>query len=665
MDDRTGEKLSMIKQPQKTIASLKIRHRADTRRTLVILYTILSLTYLTWRAFFTFSPDAPLYSAVFFMGEVAAIVAGFVFYVHLSAPRRKTEPPEPQTGLSVDVFITTYNEDISLVRTTAVAARDMHYPHKTWILDDGRREAVRELAKKIKVGYITRPTNEHFKAGNQNNALERTDGEFVMTLDADHIPRCDFLIRTLGYFRDDKVAFVQTPQVYYNVDSYQHSLSSRKKRLWHEASVFHHRMQPGASYYNSAFFVGTGAVLRRSALEEVGGFATGSITEDIHTAMRLHSKGWKSVYVDEAVGFMLAADTPLAYLVQRLRWAQGSMQLLRMENPLFVRGLSLWQRFSYLNAMVVYLFSYQHLLFYLAPAFYLLLGMSPIAVEQKGIVAVFIGYIAISHLTYKAMAAPHGRLFFSEIFRLINLSAFILASLTFIEPQGLRFRVTPKGNHGGLPWPFLAAPVILLLVNLTAAGTGIYCVLMQTEIHPEALMLATGFATYFALVSAISLMHTIERRNADEPFAFPVNLDVVLEADGKRQKAVIESLNKSYAFVRFSTNALPGTSMQMDIPALSLGQLPVQIVGVTPDKKILEIPVVKLSINHLSGMDHDILDRYFFETAIPQFFSRFIDAPPGPAPKINHFHLQPAANENEKNNENQNENLLLVRGGML
>ncbi len=599
------------------------------RRAGFALFMGVTAAYLAWRLIATLNPLSPVYSVVFLASEGVGAIAAFVFYAFLTAPRRSDEPPAPPVGLEVDVFIATYNEDPELLRTTAVAARDMEYPHRTWLCDDGRRESVRLLAEELGVGYLTRPRNEHFKAGNLNEALARTTGDLVVTLDADHVPRRAFLMRTLGYFADPSVAFVQTPQVYYNIDSFQHALHARRRLLWHESSVFHHAMQPGAGHYGAAFFVGTGAVLRRSALDEIGGFATGSITEDIHTSMRLHARGHRSVYRDEALGFMLAADTPLAYLVQRLRWAQGSMQLLRWENPVRVRGLSAWQRVGYLNAMGSYLLSYQHVVFYLAPILYLLLGWSPISLELGVGMGWFFAYITFGLVTFRVLAAPHGRLFLAEVFKLVNLSVFVLASLTVLEPQGLRFRVTPKGSHGGLPWSFLVAPLLLLVGSLTATGVGVTGLVGGSASNPGATLLTTAFAAFFSVVAAISLLHTFERRETSDEFAVPVRLEALLDG----QPALLERMSLHHAYLRVAASTEPGRAVTLHIVGLELAHaITGQVLATTAARPGSGDVVVKVVLDPLPPAVRDALDRLFFEYALPSFFAEFTDTPPGPPP---------------------------------
>src|SRR6266849_4019214 len=206
-----------------------------------------------------------------------------------------------EPGHSVDILIPTYNEDLAILKMTILGAIHVRYPHKTWVLDDGRRPALRQLCLQMGVEYLTRPDNKDHKAGNINAALAQTDGEFVAIFDADQVPLSEFLDHTPGYFTDEKLAFVQTPQEFYNLDSIQHRTDLQKNETWHEQSIFYRIIQPGKNRWNAAFWCGSGSLMRRSALMSVGGIATESVTEDLHTSLRLHAAGWKSVYHDEVL----------------------------------------------------------------------------------------------------------------------------------------------------------------------------------------------------------------------------------------------------------------------------------------------------------------------------------------------------------------------------
>lgn len=591
--------------------------RRIARLTLACAYAVIAVVYLAWRPT-TFNGDHPVYAVAFYGAEILCIAASLVFYLLIVDRSRRPTPVLPSTLPTVDVFIATYNEDVDLLRTTATAARDMDVPHRTWLCDDGRREAVRALAEELGVGYLTRERNDHFKAGNLNNALAHTDGELVLVLDADHVPRRALLRRLIGHFDDPKVALVQTPQVYANIDSYQHAHAGGG-RPWHEASVFHHLMQPGADRLDAAFFVGTGALLRRAALDEVGGFATGSITEDIHTSMRLHAAGWRSVYVDEPLGVLQAPDTAFAYACQRLRWAQGSMQILRRENPLAKPGLSATQRIGYLNSLGGYLLAFPHLLFYLAPGIFLFTGVSPIAVEPALGLPCFFGFIALSLGIYVLLAAPYGRLFLSECYKMLNMPIFLLAAPTLLKPDGLTFRVTPKGRHGGIPTVMVGPAALLCAFNTLAVGAGATILVEGTAPVPGAVALVTFFAAFFAVAGALAVLHTFARSHSEEGFAVPLDAPSTLLADGAPPRPVrIRRLNHELAYVVCDDPPPIGARCRLELAALGIERpVAVQVFAAERGGPRRGGRVLKLRLHALPAADRDLLDRHLHEVAIP------------------------------------------------
>ena len=242
---------------------------------------------------------------------------------------------EPKKGLKVDIFIPTYNEDLDIVEATVIGCCKVTYPHTTYVLDDGDRPQVREMARQYGCEYIARPVHEHAKAGNINYALERSSGEFIVMLDADMVPQPGYLDRTLGYFEDEKLALIQLPQEFYNQDSIQHAAN---KTAWHEQSLFFRVIQPGKNHTNSAFWCGSPSVVRRKALEDVGGVATETVTEDIHTSVRMHSRGWKTLFVNEPLAFGIAPQTIKAFLVQRCAGRRAPCSSTAVRNALVDQG---------------------------------------------------------------------------------------------------------------------------------------------------------------------------------------------------------------------------------------------------------------------------------------------------------------------------------------
>jgi len=341
---------------------------------LAFLYTSY---YLYWRAHDSLNHAALWLALPLLLVEIHGALNFILFaFMAWDIPPVPAAPPLPDRA--VDIFIPTYNEDLAILRLTILGALNVRYPHQTWVLDDGRRPAVHALCVDLGAHYLTRPDNAHAKAGNLNAALACTHGEFIAIFDADQVPLPDYLDKTLGYFADPGLAFVQTPQEYYNLDSMQHRAAPRRGGPWHEQSLFYRVIQPAKNRWNAAFWCGSNSVIRRSALAQVGGVAIGSVTEDIKTSLRLHRAGWTSLQVDEVLALGLAPHDFLAFTVQRLRWAQGAMQVLQQENPLGIRGLTLAQRLNYLASLTTYLEAVQRVVYLLAPAVVLATGVLPI-----------------------------------------------------------------------------------------------------------------------------------------------------------------------------------------------------------------------------------------------------------------------------------------------
>lgn len=277
---------------------------------------------------------------------------------------------------TVDVLITACGEPLEIVLVTARAARDMRTEHRTWVLDDGRDDALRTACEREGIGYLRRDGREHAKAGNVNAGLERTDGDFVLILDADHVPSPDFLVRALPHLHDPTVAFVQTPQTFPAARGLVATGAAEAQRIFYELVC------PGKNYFNAVFCVGTNVIFRRQALAEIGGLHTASNSEDIWTSLELHRRGWRSVFVREALARGLAPDNLLPYFKQQFRWSYGGFEVL-LRGRLFRRrsGLSMDQRFQYLFTGTNYLLSLSVLVFMVLPPAYLLFGLSPVRAD--------------------------------------------------------------------------------------------------------------------------------------------------------------------------------------------------------------------------------------------------------------------------------------------
>ena len=274
--------------------------------------------------------------------------------------------------VKVDVFITTYGEDIKIIRQTAKAARDIIGLHETFILDDGKSEAVKHLANKLGIKYLRRENNSGAKAGNINNALQQTKGNFFAIFDADFVPSPLFLYETIPFFENEKIAFVQTPQNYRNLNN----LIS--KGAGYMQSVFYSLIQPGKNRFNAAFCVGTNVIFRRSAVEVMGGLYEESKSEDIWTSIILHEHGFKSIYIPNSLAIGATPETIESYSKQQLRWATGGFEIFFHHNPLFQKKLTIDQKIQYMGTSTYYFNGIASFLLLLLPPLQIFLNLTPV-----------------------------------------------------------------------------------------------------------------------------------------------------------------------------------------------------------------------------------------------------------------------------------------------
>jgi len=537
-------------------------------------------TYLTWRCIFSLN-DRALWFAIPLVGaEIFAYIGTVLFVTMMWKPTTRMSPPPLEEG-RVDVFITTYNEPVDLVRLTVEAALRIEWLQlKVYVLDDGARGEMRAMATQLGAGYITRGEEwtgkpRHAKAGNVNNALMETDGDYILILDADQIPDRRIVQRTIGYFREHRLAFVQTPQHFYNVPP--------GDPFGADAPLFYGPIMRGKDGWGAAFFCGSNALLRREALLQVGlteyvrdmeehferalktlrrdvstagtrdlpaarllrsalnsasdalrggapleyvsdlvqkaitaagnlcshpdvlsmtcaieriastrqghvnhasaseipleesalndlsltrpseaqpilPLSTISVTEDVATAMRIHALGWKSVFHPEVLAYGLAPEDLQAALSQRLRWAQGTIQLLVRENPLFKRGLTFPQRIQYFTSMLSYFDGFASLVFVMTPVVSLLTGIYPVRTPLLEFLAWLAPYLAMNRLLY--LYTTHGiSVRRSEQYSLALFPLWIKAILSTLFRSRVAFVVTPKRRQSGdylrLVWPQL------------------------------------------------------------------------------------------------------------------------------------------------------------------------------------------------------------------
>lgn len=594
-------------------------------RLIVVLTIALGVNYIAWRWAESLNWDAWWIAVPLVAAETYSLIDVVLFGMTVWRLKLRDGAPPAPAGATVDVFITTYNEPLDLVMTTALAAKRIRHPHSTWILDDGARPELRDLAAQHGLGYVTRSEDwkdmpRHAKAGNLNNALMVTEGEFLLILDADQIPEPEILDRTLGYFNNRDVALVQTPQYFSNVPA--------DDPLGSQAPLFYGPIQQGKDGWNAAFFCGSNAILRREALMQLGlvGYvketeksirralaasqsairkarksadsdsplvarmldeveaatrearrrldggeslseityrvrrrvdqavqelvqadvsalqadleeiaamelahvgesgvpvvaddavkrmsardwsplgaiesvqavldalsvertgeaqpvmplATISVTEDMATAMRMHGMGWRSVYHHEVLAYGLAPEDLATMLTQRLRWAQGTIQVLLRENPLVQRGLKWGQRLMYFATMWTYLSGYAAVVYFAAPIVYLLFGVLPVTSLSTDFFIRFIPFMVVNQLLF-AVAGRGIPTWRGQQYSLALFPTWIKACTTaarnvwFGRPLG--FAVTPKDRQtGGPSWSLIRPQIVVSVLLVVSAVVGL------------------------------------------------------------------------------------------------------------------------------------------------------------------------------------------------
>ncbi len=496
-------------------------HRA--RQIIIALFLACGAWYLNWRLG-SFNVAHPVFSWLLYGAEVFGFFTA-ILNIFMTWRLSERVAPLPAKGLKVDVFIPTYNEDVEMVRRTALAARAMDYPHETWILDDGNRDVMREMAQSLGLHYLARTDNAHAKAGNLNHALPHSTADLIATFDADHAPRRDFLLKTLGYFADANVAFVQTPQDFYNLDSYQNRTDAGSGVAWSEQSLFFRVIQRGKDYWNAAFYCGSCAVIRRQSLDTIGGFATGTVTEDIHTSLLLHKQGYRSVYHDEPLAYGVAPAKIEPFLKQRVRWGVGAMNVWRKEGILFARGLTLAQRLNYLATVLAYFDGWQKAFFYFAPVYVLMAGAMPIAADGWVFLLHFVPYYLLNFLAFEEISRGYGRSLLIEQYNMARFASFAWSTLGVFKIRK-RFGVTAK-NPGARTHSlgFLLPQFAVVGLNTLAIPVGIALFYSSGHLPEDGMWANVLWASVNTWLAVLVVRFTAARgdnRRSEYRFAMPV-----------------------------------------------------------------------------------------------------------------------------------------------
>lgn len=515
---------------------------------LIALSLLASCRYGWWRATNTIPHDAgweTFFAIGLFLAELYTWVVLLLGYIQTAWPLKRqilALPIDTQLWPTVDVLIPTYNEPLNVVKPAVLAATGIEWPSdkiNIYILDDGKREEFKEFAKQAGVGYMTRPDNSHAKAGNLNHALKKTHGEFVAVFDCDHLPTRSFLKATMGWFlKDARCAMVQTPHHFFSPDPFERNLDTFR-RVPNEGALFYGLIQDGNDFWNASFFCGSCAVLRREPLEEVGGVAVETVTEDAHTALKLHRLGYTTAYINIPQAAGLATESLAGHIGQRIRWARGMAQIFRIDNPFLGKGLSFFQRVCYSNAVLHFFYGIPRLIFLTAPLSYLYFQIHIISASAIMITLYVLPHIFQANLANAHIHGPHRHSFWAELYESV-LAWYITLPTTMavVNPNSGTFNVTVKGGlikKDFFDWTISKPYLVLVALNIVGLGIGLLRLVYLNTFEMATVLLNLIWTVYNLLILGAAIGVAAETRQVRVSHRVSAKLLAALQlSDGSR-----------------------------------------------------------------------------------------------------------------------------------
>src|SRR5579864_1654273 len=579
------------------IVMLLIRGQPSRGVTLVLvtLSVVVSTRYIWWRLTETLQFPSLIEAFLgigLILAELYAWLVLVLGYIQTAWPLHRPPVGLPEDIVdwpTVDLFIPTYNEPLSVVQNTVLGALSIDYPLdklKIYILDDGKREEFRDFAEALGVGYITRDNNEHAKAGNLNHAMQVTDGELLALFVSDHVPTRAFLQLTIGWFlRDPRLSLVQTPHHFYSPDPFERNLRAGTT-VPNEGQLFYGLIQDGNDLWNASFFCGSCAVIRRTAVESIGGFATATVTEDAHTALRMHRAGWNSAYLRLPLAAGLATERLAIHVGQRMRWARGMTQIFRVDNPVLGRGLSFGQRVCYLNAMLHFFFGLPRFVFLTAPLAFLMFRLNIIAASGLMVIVYAAPHLIHSTVTNSRLQSRYCHSFWGEIYESV-LALYILRPTlaTLINPKRGKFNVTEKG--GLLPndyfdYKIVRPHLIIFGLLVIALVIGVVRWWLTDYNDTEVLLLNVFWALFNLLTIAAAIAVAREARQLRSAVRHELVLPAVIHMANGRTLAT-QTDNISTGGAQFASprpeGLEPGDMVEVELPmGTSSAVIPGQVV---------------------------------------------------------------------------------------
>ncbi|KJH72774.1 glycosyltransferase family 2 protein [Aliterella atlantica] len=611
--------------------------RLWSRRLVVGILIILTVRYVLWRSLSTLNLSDPL-NGVFSLGlfflELLMLVSGTIgLFLMLNVKERRREADQKSALVvdgtfnpNVDIFIPTYNEPSFILRRTIIGCQVLDYDNKTiYLLDDTQREEIKELADKLGCKYLTRTDNSHAKAGNLNHALHHTTGELLVVFDADFIPTKNFLTRTVGFFVDEKVALVQTPQSFYNADPIARNLGL-ENIVTSEEEVFYRQIQPIRDGADSVICAGTSFIVRRTALQATGGFVTDSLSEDYFTGIRLSALGYRLIYLDEKLSAGLAAENIAAHATQRLRWARGTLQAFFIEsNPLTIKGLRPIQRLAHLEGLLHWFSSISRVGFLLIPLAYSFLGVIPVRATTLELLYFFLPYYLVQLTAFGWLNLRSRSALLSDIYSLVLCFPLAVTVIqVMLNPFSQGFKVTPKGTASdrfAFNW-HLALPLIIIFVATAVSlwrNLGMCAVkaMWATTVSPEVAQAIKGiglgwlWSAYNLILLGVALLILLDVPKPDLYEWFNLRRVIKLQVGAQKYWGVTTAISEVGAEIALTQ---AGITLDSNLPVtMEIVEdeliLPVNIVQIGYKD---EFPRVRVTFEQINLIQHRCLVEMLF-----------------------------------------------------
>ncbi|MFH8132703.1 UDP-forming cellulose synthase catalytic subunit [Pantoea osteomyelitidis] len=569
---------------------------------MVILSMLMSTRYMWWRTTETLQFNSEIEAILgiaLYIAELYVWLILILGYLQTTSPLKRTIEPLPDDIAlwpTVDIYVPTYNESLDVVRDTVLAAQCIDYPRdklKVYLLDDGKRSEFAVFAADVGVGYITRDDNRHAKAGNLNHALKITKGELICIFDCDHVATRTFLQATVGPFLTDaKLALMQTPHYFYSPDPFERNLRAARS-MPNEGALFYGPVQQGNDNWNATFFCGSCAVIRRAALEEIGGFATETVTEDAHTALKMQRLGWGSAFLSIPLAGGLATERLGLHVVQRTRWARGMTQIFRVDNPLFGRGLKWQQRLCYLSAMLHFQFGLPRVIFLTAPLAYLLFDLNIIHSSASLIFAYVLPHLVMSLYVNSRMNGRFRYTFWGEIYETVMCFHLIIPTLvTLFSPKHGKFNVTDKGgllDQGFFDFNIVRPHVIVASLLTIAIVAGVVRAVAHNYfgVDPWVIALNVGWATFSLIILMAAIAVARETKQVRKTIRIDVQLPAIIHyASGISSRTTTTDLSMGGA--------------QLNAPDLRHQQDQIEEIDLVLNSGSITIPVTQISSDEKS-----------------------------------------------------------------